>query len=357
MTKTSNNRRYLKRSSSTNNHKNLLQQFRIGIFAILLLTLLIQALPWIQTSQKQAGIEDSKAIKGKGIQGPYLGQRTRFIKGATEVRNAYFPSLEGLAEGSCSAQEYQRDWALDKRLPVEIENSINMRFRLIPPGEFQMGSPKSEIGRGPDETIHKEVIVHAFYMGIYEVRYAEWKQIMEMHPRSSTFSIYGDNRPVNEITWTQCMEFCYKLAAREGLPRGTYRLATEVEWEYACRAGTQTPFYFGTDTKRFDAFGIFVGNSGNSSHEVGSRRPNAWGLYDMHGNLWEWCFNRFYHYKGDFIDPLKRSFRGGNWYQPIMDCRSASRYRYPPDSHANLLGFRIIRHLATADKTTPFYKD
>jgi formylglycine-generating enzyme required for sulfatase activity len=258
-----------------------------------------------------------------------------------EVKAAYLAPLNGLAIGSEAARETQRDYALDQRLPIEIANMIGMHFRLIPPGSFTMGSPASQVGRSSDEPEHVKVINRPFYMGSCEVTQGQYERVMGENP--SFFKKNGPNAAVEEVTWRNCVAFARALCELEGLPVGTYRLAFEREWEYACRAGTQTAFCSGDTRESLLPFADFAWNNDGGTVQVGQRAPNAWGLFDMHGNVWEWCADRFYAYDGSSVDSLNRNIRGGNWRVPYLDCRSASRYRLPPDSLGNICGFRIVR--------------
>jgi formylglycine-generating enzyme required for sulfatase activity len=271
---------------------------------------------------------------------PVIGPDAVFL-GGCEVANAYLPPLQGLAQGSAAARDTQHDYAVKNGLPIEIENMIGMRFRLIPPGSFIMGSPESQLGRSTDEPEHVKVIERPFYMGKYEVTQGQYLAIMGENP--SAFKKVGPNAPVEEVTWRNCVAFTRALCERENLPAGSYRLAFEREWEYACRAGTQTAFHSGDTRESLMSVADFSWNNDASTVPVGLRAPNAWGLFDMHGNVWEWCADRFYAYDGSSVDALNRNIRGGNWKLPYLDCRSASRYRLPPDSLGNICGFRVVR--------------
>jgi formylglycine-generating enzyme required for sulfatase activity len=272
-----------------------------------------------------------------------IGDNALQLTGLTEVIPAYPPKLEGLDMGSDGAFEAQLAYAREHGLPVEVENSVGIRFRLIPPGTFVMGSPEHEKNRWEGEKQHVATIKAPFYMSKYEITQAQWTRVMETNP--SYFQ--GKNRPVEEITWHDCMRFALKLAEVEGLPKGTYRLPGEAEWEYACRAGTEGPFCFGNDPNQLKDFAVFINNSDGRSQAVGKYRPNAFGLYGMHGNLWEWCFDTYINYPGvDAPGPTDgqwRVIRGGNWRDLPKDCRSAERSRLPPDSLGNLLGLRLVR--------------
>jgi len=225
-----------------------------------------------------------------------------------------------------------------------ITNSIGMKLIHIPAGEFMMGSPSDEKDRQNDEgPQHKVKISKSFYMGVYEVTQKQYKAVMGNNP--SNFK--GDNLPVENVSWDDTVEFCRKLSQKEGK---TYRLPTEAEWEYACRAGTTTRFSFGDSDSGLDGYAWYSNNSGSKTHPVGQKNPNAFGLYDMHGNVWEWCqdwYGRSYYSNSPAVDPQgpdsgkARMLCGGSWgYNPWF-CRSASRDWSSPDYRSSNLGFRV----------------
>jgi formylglycine-generating enzyme required for sulfatase activity len=242
-----------------------------------------------------------------------------------------------------------------KELGIPVEKSLSKSgiiLRLIPAGEFIMGSPKSEGGRSDGEVQHAVRISKPFYIGKYEVTQGQWQKVMGNKP--SEFKEVGENVPVEQVSWNDCQEFLRKLEELEGLPKGSIRLPTEAEWEYACRAGTQTAFCYGDDLD--SSMANFDGNYGKGSKgifrkctmPVGSFKPNAWGLYDMHGNVWEWCQDRYGPYDtDDAVDPRgansgsSRVVRGGSWYADAGGCRSALRCIYSPDDADSVNGFRL----------------
>jgi formylglycine-generating enzyme required for sulfatase activity len=227
--------------------------------------------------------------------------------------------------------------AQPKDPPKRFTNSIGMKFVWIPPGNFMMGSPKEEEARDDNETQHKVTLTKGFYMGIHLVTQEQWKEIMGKNP--SEFK--GEkNLPVETVSWDDCQKFIKKLREKDKKP---YRLPTESEWEYACRAGTTTPFYYGktisTDQKNRE-----------KTTPVGSFPANAWGLHDMHGNVWEWCQDWFGDYpQKDLVDPQgpdagkDRVLRGGSWNQYPKDCRSACRNGHVPGYRIYIFdwGFRL----------------
>jgi formylglycine-generating enzyme required for sulfatase activity len=230
---------------------------------------------------------------------------------------------------------------------VETTNSIGVKFRLIPPGEFLMGSPESEEGRWADEgPQHRVRITEPFYLGVYPVTQAQWYSVMGSNP--SCFQ--GPQNPVENVSWSDAQEFLRKLNGQSGEPDRVYGLPTEAQWEYACRADSTTRYYFGEDASLLSEYAWYSSNSGGSTQPVGQKRPNAWGLYDMHGNVWEWCSDWYdggYYAISPVDDPQGpaigsiRVYRGGGWFDTPGCCRSALRSRSMPSFRRNLLGFRL----------------
>ncbi|OGV63341.1 MAG: hypothetical protein A3K19_29055 [Lentisphaerae bacterium RIFOXYB12_FULL_65_16] len=302
-----------------------------------------------------------KPSSAKVQQGPQvtaLGDKARTLKGLKEVSPAFLAPLEGLAPGSVAAQKAQEITSQEYSLPIEVENSLGMRFRLIPPGTALIGSPESEPGRSLTEIQHVAPVPWPFYMGKCEVTQPQWVAITGSNPSSYKGTIQGvKDRPVEEVSWHDCQRFTLALCEKEGLPPGTYRMPTEAEWEYACRAGTTTAYCFGDDPSQLGAYADFKGNNDGMTNRVAQRRPNAYGVYDMHGNVWEWILETFAPYPGGApIDPETagwRSLRGGNWHEPAETCRSANRCRLPPASKGNILGFRLVRALPELTPPSP----
>ncbi len=276
---------------------------------------------------------------------------------------------------------------------VSTSKSIGLEMVVIPAGEFQMGSPVAERGRQADEAQHDVRITKSFLLGKYEVTQDEFHQIMKTAPAwfakeapgAAKLKKVETNRfPVERVSWFDAAEFCNKLSERDGYPpyykfanikreNGSiknaevsvaggngYRLPTEAEWEYACRARTTSRFHFGTQLLNSYAnakgvvntsYGLLSSGLGRTA-KVGSYRPNDWGLHDMHGNVAEWCwdwYSRDYPGKAPVTDPhgpgagVHRVMRGGSWLVSDASCRSASRFWHPPGEGAYFAGFRVAR--------------
>ncbi len=253
-------------------------------------------------------------------------------------------SVEG--NSSISSSKPRSSSALD----LDLGRGVTLRLALIPAGKFLMGSPESENGRFDVEKQHKVMISNPFYMGIHQVTQAQYEAVMGANP--SIFK--GNNLPVETVNWHCAVEFCRKLSETTGR---NVRLPTEAEWEYACRAGTTTPFYFGktisTDLANYsgmdDAYGYgSEGEDRGRTTPVGSFLANAWGLYDMHGNVLEWCSDWYGNYPdGEVTDPQgpsdgdKRILRGGSWLDDPVLCRSAYRGLDLPGRRDFFIGFRV----------------
>jgi len=246
-------------------------------------------------------------------------------------------------------------------LPKEITTEGGVEMVLIPAGSFIMGDEKGE----PDETPHK-VYVDAFYMDRYQVTQQEYERLMGENPSRWK----GARDPVDQVRWSDAVKYCNARSREEGLEpcydletwrcnfdANGYRLPTEAEWEYACRAGTKTSYYFGDDERKLRVFAWFEQNSGGRHHPVGQKLPNPWGLFDMHGNVWEWC-NDFY--KVDYYrespernprgpdEGETKVLRGGCFSSKPRECRSSHRY-YENPAYSDvcfgydIYGFRCVR--------------
>jgi formylglycine-generating enzyme required for sulfatase activity len=249
----------------------------------------------------------------------------------------------------------QRQPRVARYFTEDLGNGVNLEMAAIPGGSFMMGSQENEVGRKDNESPQHHVTVPSFFMGKYPVTQAQYQAIMGTNP--SYFK--GSNRPVEGVSWNNAVAFCQKLSQKTGK---NYRLPNEAEWEYACRAGTTTPFHFGetitTDLANYNGnYTYGQGPKGvyrEETTEVGSFGvANNFGLYDMHGNVWEWCQDRWHtNYEGAPIDGSAwlgiekntntRLLRGGAWYNDPGYCRSAVRYHHYLDYHNTYLGFRVV---------------
>ena len=234
----------------------------------------------------------------------------------------------------------QDEKATSQKTP-DIKNSIGMKFKPIPAGTFTMGE---------GDTAHQVTLTKPFEMGVHEVTQEQYEKVMGKNP--SEFK--GAKNPVEMVSWNDAVEFCRKLSElpAEKAAGHVYRLPTEAEWEYACRAGTTTKFSFGDDKSELGEYAWYADNSGKKPHPVGEKKPNAWGLYDMHGNVWEWCQD----YRGELpsgsaTDPTGpasgswRVRRGGSWINGARQrsCQSSYRSKGYPQLSDNVSGFRVAR--------------
>ena len=243
---------------------------------------------------------------------------------------------------------------------VDLGQGVTLDMIQIPGGSFRMGSPEDELERRKNEGPQHQVTVADFLMGKYPVTQAQWRAVaampqvkIDLDPDPS--NLKGDNRPVEQVNWHDAMEFCARLSAHT---QRTYTLPSEAQWEYACRAGTTTPFHFGetitTDLANYDGSCNYgsepEGIYRKETTDVGSFPPNAFGLYDMHGNVWEWCLDHYHeNYEGAptdgsawVTDSDRRILRGGSWYHGPWGCRCAYRLNNGPDVRSYSFGFRVV---------------
>jgi len=238
--------------------------------------------------------------------------------------------------------------------PKEVVNTSGMKLLLIPAGTFTMGSPANEKKRDDDETQHQVTLTKPFHMGRTEVTQGQWKKVMGTEPwKGKSYVQEGDQNAASYISWDDATEFCGRLSQTEGK---TYRLPTEAEWEYACRGGTKTAFYFGNDEAELSKYAWWGGTvrNGNArdekyAHRVAQKLPNPFGLYDMHGNVYEWCSDWIGDYPSTpLTDPRGpdagsfRVLRGGSWGDAPRGVRCAFRSGGTPEYRDGNLGFRLV---------------
>ena len=242
-----------------------------------------------------------------------------------------------------------------------VVNSIGMALLPIPAGQFQMGSPRAEQGRprGRDiESLHAVKLTKSFYIGAYEVTQYEYSQVTGKNPTDSG----GPRFPVENVGWSDAVRFCRFLSAlpKEKAAGHVYRLPTEAEWEYACRAGSSTAFSFGNNASRLPDYSWLKDNASQTAHPVGLKKPNSWGLFDMHGNVREWTADLIHFYDVSKLNvdpegrpgdsPQGRVFRGGSYKTEAKALRSAARVQHRSRFIDRLdAGFRVVRVMATAD--------
>ena len=252
---------------------------------------------------------------------------------------------------------------------VQVDKTVKGNLVLIPAGPFSLGNTGSYEGEYDEKPPVTIIISKPFYISKYEITQQQYKAVMGNNP--SEFK--GDNLPVEQVSWYDALDFCNRLSKSEGLTQcytinGTkvtcdfeangYRLPTEAEWEYAAKAGTKTDFYSGKLTysgnspidPNLDKIAWYSANSSNATHPVGQKTPNAFGLYDMSGNVWEWCWDRYAEYPSvetkDYQGPeigTYRVYRGGGWRNLAWYCRSTNRDRNYLDDKNNSLGFRVVK--------------
>lgn len=226
---------------------------------------------------------------------------------------------------------------------VDLGGGVQMEFILIAPGSFIMGSDENT-GDGDESPEHKVTLTQPFYLGKYEVTQEQWEAVMGNNP--SEFK--GTKRPVDTVSWNDCQSFLAKLGKKTGRK---FALPTEAQWEFACRAGTTTLWSFGKDDARAGDFAWIGDNSNATTHPVGLKKPNPWGLHDMYGNVWEWCadwYEKHAYAAGDVTDPLGpppsggRILRGGAWGEHPNNARSAVRNCIGPAERHNGTGLRCV---------------
>jgi formylglycine-generating enzyme required for sulfatase activity len=247
--------------------------------------------------------------------------------------------------------EFAKALKVSKELNLDLGNKLTMKLILIPPGRFVMGSSADDQDRQKSEVPqHEAVITKAFYLGIYPVTQEQYQQITGNNPSPTKAS----RCPVEAVSWDDAIEFCNVLSEKTG---ESVRLPTEAEWEYACRAGTETRFYYGNDTAyaRLADYAWYEKNSSDAGekhlHPVGQKIPNAWGLHDMHGNIFQWCSDLYlddYYARSSKIDPPGpevgngRVMRGGDYYHWGWLCRSAYRNYSGSAACCGGFGFRVV---------------
>lgn len=233
---------------------------------------------------------------------------------------------------------------MDPLLSFDLGGGTKMEFVLIQPGTFMMG----DAGGYSDEVpVHQVKITKPFYLGKYEVTQKQWEIVMGANPSRFTNS----SNPVENVSWANCQTFVKKLDERFAASGATFSLPTEAQWEYACRAGDASKYGVGNDESALGDYAWFDTNANKATHPVGEKKPNAWGLHDMQGNVWEWCadwYDAKYYSQSLVQDPagpsvgVYRLVRGGGWNSFAPHCRPANRLLYTPTGHHASLGLRAV---------------
>ena len=305
----------------------------------------------LQRHQKRASAEKIKALVLAVV---LIGLVAGFAKVMEDNhREGLRIAAEAKAESERLAAEAKAKAEADRReLPQKLQtttagaqvnllltDAVAQSFALIPAGRFTMGSASSEVDRSSDERQVEVSLSQPFWLAKTEVTQAQWEAVMGSNP--SRFK--GPNLPVENVSWEDAQAYLTKLNEKGVLPDGwKFALPTEAQWEYACRAGEKGPYSGGT----LDEVGWYGDNSGNQTHEVGQKKPNAWGLHDMHGNVWEWCADWYEDTLKGGADPagpssdVLRVCRGGSWIIDASGCRAAPRCRSNPGNRNSVLGFR-----------------
>jgi formylglycine-generating enzyme required for sulfatase activity len=261
------------------------------------------------------------------------------------ILNIFVVFLLALCLASTGNAQQKEKNSTGARQEKEFTNSIGMQFVLIPAGSFMMGCNKDIEKCDPEETPqHRVIISKPFYMAKYEVTQEQWAKVMGGNP--SAFK--GLSNPVEKVSWDDTRNFIEHLSKMDGK---VYRLPTEAEWEYAARAGSESAYFFGNAGEQLGQYAWYSNNSGDKTHSVGLKQPNAWGLFDMHGNVWEWCqdwFEQNYYSSSPLTDPRgpssgeHRVLRGGSWGSGVHKARIASRGHIKPDYRDIDDGFRVV---------------
>jgi formylglycine-generating enzyme required for sulfatase activity len=314
-------------------------------------TLEVPATALVSFAEERFTLQDGTAFKGR------LAQETLTVK--TQFGVLQFPStalkairiVQGAASGGTPATTERPPQTGPGATPPGTpaatgntwRNSLGMEFVLVPAGQFMMGADK---GDDDEKPVHAVRLSKPFYLGQYEVTQGQWQAVMGSNP--SRFR-GNPNLPVEQVTWEDVQAFMRKLNAREsGTP---YRLPTEAEWEYAARAGTTTDYSFGDDPRLLGEYAWYAENAERKTHPVGQKKANTWGLYDMHGNVWEWVqdwYSKPYP-SGSVTDPqgpasgAVRVYRGGSWITHARNCRVSYRNDQAPGGRVVYVGFRLLR--------------
>jgi formylglycine-generating enzyme required for sulfatase activity len=334
-------RQEIARRVARSRSKKIVQRGVIVGGAILVILIAVLGISLAARSAKERRWQEVKAAIHSSIEGGNLLGAYEAIMTAEErfsdARNV--TELSRVRKDVCG-----KLWASPPE-SIKLEwGGMKMTLVLVPSGSFRMGSSDGEEGRYSMEGPQHEVTVsRPFYMGAHEVTQTQYEAVVGTNP--SHFK--GSNNPVDCVSWNDAIEFCKAISNPDGV---TIRLPTEAEWEYACRAGSSGRFCFGDPNSDLGEYAWYFGNAGSETHPVGQKKSNAWGLYDMHGNVWEWCADNWHvGYKDAPTDGSAwqgtnpfHVVRGGSWHSNPRHCCSPLRYALAPDSQFNYLGFRVV---------------
>ena len=303
------------------------------IWSVVILATLVTACSKGPEQPPEQGTSTGRSESMKTAQPLDRGQATKPSKQGSATQEVATP---GKTEGP------------PKGLTVDLGGGVKMEFVLIPAGSFMMGDEK---GMDWEKPVHKVTITKPFYLGKYEVTQEQWQAVMGSNP--SRFK--GPKNPVERVSWDDCQAFLAKLNEKFRSGGAKFGLPTEAQWEFACRAGTTTQYSFGEDPAKLGDYAWWAENAKDTTHPVGQKKPNAWGLYDMHGNVWEWCADRWdanYYAKSPANDPvgpdpgMDRVLRGGSLVFGRPDFfRCAYRYGHDPALRSLHDGLRVARTL------------
>lgn len=326
--------------------------------AVVLFRMLSGRLPFgeeetILSRMKTIALEAPKLDK---IPDPFRDFMYKCFAKAPEDRHRKTKSMLAAFESAAAGQTANTASivAVDTR-EKSFTNTLGMSFVWVPPGSFLMGTPESDEERGDDEVLHEVVFSRGFYMQTTVVTQEHWHTVWDTEPWAGCGGVCkGDEYPAVCVSWQDAQDFIRKVRQLTG---DYYHLPSEAQWEYACRAGTTTRFWFGDNALELERCGWYEGNAESAGedypHAVGRKAPSPWGLYDMHGNVWEWCADWFGAYaegpaayltggpEGGPLTGKERVIRGGSWQTDLLLCRSAHRDCHAPTVTCNDLGFRL----------------
>jgi len=307
-----------------------------------------------------------RGAEASWVASPHIGFRVSLSVAAVKQAIAKQPRAAVAPLNATAARAHQDAWAKHLGVPTEAPNSVGMKMVVIPPGRFMMGRSPGDAAnlvrdKLPDDDLppHEVTLTKPFAIAATEVTQRQWRDVM----RNSLWAgkqqaVEDPDCPATYVSWKDAVEFCQRLSIRE---KAVYRLPTEAEWEWACRAGTETSFSFGDNVNDLHSHAWGRGNSQDLPHPVAQKKPNPWGLFDMHGNAWEWAEDGYGPYSAEAaVDPRsqaagnKRTLRGGCfWSVPAGDYRSSSRRSWPETLGYSESGFRPVRIFANDESPKP----